>query len=300
MRQKQEASALENETVSWWSWRPGIKPRNAFIIGGLLSLVALLLLCLGLFTLIFGIEDSVSQPLQVPGIVTQHRANSGDGQLRLRIRVHTTGFSDEIVPVVSEIEFHSIRDGDTILLDYSPNLHILYALEGNGQRYVLPNSGSSGIFVGAVALLLLGSVLLLYPAVLAYWGWRDLYERRESRCEITGKVISLRAAAQTRAGRPGLTPRPTRTWYGVALFFFSSRRRHTIFDCDWSSDVCSSDLRKIAGNSFPHLLHRTQQMFRRPQAVHSHNVRTRIKKCFSRVCSGFSFTGFVEIGRAHV
>src|SRR5256886_16025018 len=27
-------------------------------------------------------------------------------------------------------------------------------------------------------------------------------------------------------------------WY----FFFSSRRRHTRFDCDWSSDVCSSDL----------------------------------------------------------
>src|SRR5256886_6787715 len=28
-----------------------------------------------------------------------------------------------------------------------------------------------------------------------------------------------------------------------AFFFFSSRRRHTRFDCDWSSDVCSSDLR---------------------------------------------------------
>src|SRR2546430_11284776 len=27
------------------------------------------------------------------------------------------------------------------------------------------------------------------------------------------------------------------------FFFFSSRRRHTIFDCDLSSDVCSSDLR---------------------------------------------------------
>src|SRR5256886_9105863 len=26
------------------------------------------------------------------------------------------------------------------------------------------------------------------------------------------------------------------------FFFFSSRRRHTSFDCDWSSDVCSSDL----------------------------------------------------------
>src|SRR2546430_6096472 len=29
----------------------------------------------------------------------------------------------------------------------------------------------------------------------------------------------------------------------VYFFFFSSRRRHTRFDCDWSSDVCSSDLR---------------------------------------------------------
>src|SRR5256886_5013629 len=28
----------------------------------------------------------------------------------------------------------------------------------------------------------------------------------------------------------------------MGLFFFSSRRRHTRFDCDWSSDVCSSDL----------------------------------------------------------
>src|SRR2546430_13717828 len=28
------------------------------------------------------------------------------------------------------------------------------------------------------------------------------------------------------------------------MFFFSSRRRHTRFDCDWSSDVCSSDLRR--------------------------------------------------------
>src|SRR2546430_2389317 len=27
----------------------------------------------------------------------------------------------------------------------------------------------------------------------------------------------------------------------VVSVFFSSRRRHTRFDCDWSSDVCSSD-----------------------------------------------------------
>src|SRR2546430_9488247 len=35
-------------------------------------------------------------------------------------------------------------------------------------------------------------------------------------------------------------------------FFFSSRRRHTRFDCDWSSDVCSSDLRANV-NSLIHL-----------------------------------------------
>src|SRR6516164_9393785 len=28
----------------------------------------------------------------------------------------------------------------------------------------------------------------------------------------------------------------------MLVFFFSSRRRHTRWNCDWSSDVCSSDL----------------------------------------------------------
>src|SRR5690242_21151110 len=30
------------------------------------------------------------------------------------------------------------------------------------------------------------------------------------------------------------------------FFFFSSRRRHTRLTCDWSSDVCSSDLVLLA------------------------------------------------------
>src|SRR2546430_15600200 len=37
------------------------------------------------------------------------------------------------------------------------------------------------------------------------------------------------------------------------VFFFSSRRRHTRFDCDWSSDVCSSDL-----NTHLHLMKLTK------------------------------------------
>src|SRR5690606_40290191 len=33
----------------------------------------------------------------------------------------------------------------------------------------------------------------------------------------------------------------------VVIFFFSSRRRHTRFSRDWSSDVCSSDLLDALG-----------------------------------------------------
>src|SRR2546427_382866 len=43
-------------------------------------------------------------------------------------------------------------------------------------------------------------------------------------------------------------------WYGTlppSFFFFSCRRRHTRFDCDWSSDVCSSDLALGAGRVPP-------------------------------------------------
>src|SRR5256885_13780895 len=37
------------------------------------------------------------------------------------------------------------------------------------------------------------------------------------------------------------------------VFFFSSRRRHTRLQGDWSSDVCSSDLREAVGELPPHV-----------------------------------------------
>src|SRR5206468_12547405 len=37
----------------------------------------------------------------------------------------------------------------------------------------------------------------------------------------------------------------------TVIFFFSSRRRHTRSDRDWSSDVCSSDLGRNSVNFFP-------------------------------------------------
>src|SRR5256885_10331242 len=44
-----------------------------------------------------------------------------------------------------------------------------------------------------------------------------------------------------------------------SVFFFSSRRRHTRLQGDWSSDVCSSDLRRVRAvlrGELPDLLER--------------------------------------------
>src|SRR5260370_19727378 len=52
---------------------------------------------------------------------------------------------------------------------------------------------------------------------------------------------SARPFCQGEAGAVGLSRMPM----ARNLCFFSSRRRHTIFKCDWSSDVCSSDLTSV-------------------------------------------------------
>src|SRR2546421_4297742 len=46
------------------------------------------------------------------------------------------------------------------------------------------------------------------------------------------------------------------TWYVyLNIFFFSSRRRHTRSDRDWSSDVCSSDLSRSSASGSPSCVH---------------------------------------------
>src|SRR6266850_232120 len=42
-----------------------------------------------------------------------------------------------------------------------------------------------------------------------------------------------------------------RPGYFLFVFFFSSRRRHTRLQGDWSSDVCSSDLGRLSAYDFP-------------------------------------------------
>src|SRR5256885_13156437 len=51
----------------------------------------------------------------------------------------------------------------------------------------------------------------------------------------------------------------------VLFFFFSSRRRHTRLQGDWSSDVCSSDLKR--NNHWVIVLNHTSLAPRVPQTV---------------------------------
>src|SRR6476646_610516 len=48
------------------------------------------------------------------------------------------------------------------------------------------------------------------------------------------------------------------------FFFFSSRRRHTRSLCDWSSDVCSSDLRRRSRRRCAHRQHLRRRTFGDP------------------------------------
>src|SRR5467141_1531768 len=65
--------------------------------------------------------------------------------------------------------------------------------------------------------------------------------------------------------------------------FFSSRRRHTRFKCDWSSDVCSSDLPRRASALFMRLTMRERSL-------------TRLSRSrFGRLASSSSIVGIATI-----
>src|SRR5689334_24590339 len=80
------------------------------------------------------------------------------------------------------------------------------------------------------------------------------------------------------------------------FFFFSSRRRHTRWNCDWSSDVCSSDLQ----------LHSFTMLAGFFEAVcldlsgHACRALTRLRPRVMPRRIGAWPPGKAEIGRAHV
>src|SRR2546430_10099209 len=55
-------------------------------------------------------------------------------------------------------------------------------------------------------------------------------------------MVSSESCERKRSKGSSTERRSARTMTSSCSLFFSSRRRHTRFDCDWSSDVCSSDL----------------------------------------------------------
>src|SRR5690242_21718762 len=72
----------------------------------------------------------------------------------------------------------------------------------------------------------------------------------------------------------------------IIVFFFSSRRRHTRLTCDWSSDVCSSDL---PGYIWERL---------RPSAVWS-SIRPSSDECSARGPNGMAERAASRAGRQH-
>src|SRR5207247_5381579 len=61
-------------------------------------------------------------------------------------------------------------------------------------------------------------------------------------------------------------------WRGV--FFFSSRRRHTSSTRDWSSDVCSSDLKRIAARATSTSFHDTRPAQANPAKIAASDRRS--------------------------
>lgn len=219
MQEKREKESepkglIESEAVSWWSWRPGARPLRAFLLGGVLSLLALFLLINGVATLAAGVLDSSSAPLRVQGIVGGH-SKDALGSPQLTIHLMQRGFPASITLIVSRATSARLANGTPVVVDYAPHQRTPYALESNGQRYLLPGTSVSGNLLETLALLLFGLLLLPYPLLLSIWGWRDL--RAWQNCQYTGYIVALRAARQTTTRTPGLVPRTTHTWHGIAV-----------------------------------------------------------------------------------
>ncbi len=217
---KQEGTDTANvptAPISWWSWRPGMRPGNALLLGIPLTFLALLLLLLGLIAVSTGIEDSSSPPLQVPATIVGRTLNKSTHQAQLTLHLQkTAGIPAQAMFTLSDD--HAIPLHAPVTVSFSPHLHVAYALEYAGRRYALQGASATGNLPGAIIFMLLGLLLLPYPVLLVHWGWRDLLIARYDRerlSTIKGRIVALRET--TRSRQPGFAGRGARLWYGIAL-----------------------------------------------------------------------------------
>jgi hypothetical protein len=220
--------------ISWWSWRPGIQPQNALLIGIPLAFITLLITIFGLLTLIAGIQDSMSPPLLVPGIVRHRSLATQTSPAQLMLHLHApNGIPSDVSFVASNYIAQQISINATVTVNYSQHLHFAYALDYAGHHYLLPGTTAAGNPLSSIALLSIGLLLLPYPALLTHWGWQDLLierYKRDKRATMTARVVDKRNTPTTRTARPGFTGRGTRPWYGLALLpLDANRTRRNIY-----------------------------------------------------------------------
>jgi hypothetical protein len=176
---------------------------------------------LGLLTLIAGIEDSMSPPLRIPGIVLRHSEGTKISSPQLTIALRgPKSIPNTVTLTVSESTFQQVTIKAPVIISYSQRLHFAYELEYAGRHYQLPGTTVAGNPPGSLALLLVGLLLLPYPALLTHWGWQDLLIERYQRAKLTrmtARVVDKRATTKTRKAHPGFTGRGSRPWYGLAL-----------------------------------------------------------------------------------
>jgi len=198
-----------------WHWRPGMRPRIAFTVGVLFSVVGLLFVVIGVVSFIAGIQDSHSSPKQIPGVVTGYTTDLFDSLPHVTIRLEKGNVTTTIAPAVSHSTVQSLHIGDHVVVDYSQRQNVPYALEIGGQQYLLPGTSSAGNPFGSIALVILSLIIFPYPALLVTWGWRDLQTQNGD--IMTARIVELRSSKQTRTPQPGITSPISRTTYTVAL-----------------------------------------------------------------------------------
>lgn len=256
-----EASPDGPAAFTWWSWRPGISPRLALLIGLPLVFLALFFLTVGALDLVYGISDSFASPIQAQGLVLGYSINGFNHLPQITIRLDQpasspsgTASTPTVSVPVSPAMNRSIHPGDRVILDYSSHLHNLYALEDRAVRFDVPGSSAAGNLLGTILIFLLGCLLLPYPLFLALGGWHDMQSQPR---RITGRIVGLRAppTRQRRSSLPGLTPRVGRSWYGVALEAHSaSFNEHTLIFRIAEDQYCSLRCNDIVEIMYsPHL-----------------------------------------------
>lgn len=207
-----QAAAIKIER---WRWRPGMNPRFALPAGVVFSFVGLLFILLGLISLIAGIEDSRSAPIQYHGVVTGYTTNNFDNLPHVVMRVQKQGAVITIAPAVSHEVAQSLQRGETVIVDYSRRLDFPYALESAGHLYLLPGTSSAGNPFGSISLIILGLIIFPYPAFLASWAWRDL--QVQSGNKMTARIVELHSSKQNRTPQPGITSPISRPTYSMVV-----------------------------------------------------------------------------------